>query len=155
MSSSTAIPSAKPPLKHIPTAPTPGPPARSCRSRASARSHSITGDVWLSFHVVNSRETHTCPNDFATYGADIGLPGSPTNDGIATVNPSATRRRPKSATNGVIPGTSCTTTTPGPEPPRYTSRVVPAWVKESSVNPSSAAAMAAHTTRLRALTEPA
>ena len=53
----------------------------------------------------------------------IGRPGSPNSDGIATVNPASTTRRPKSATSGVMPGTSCTTITPGPEPPRYTGRV--------------------------------
>ena len=59
ISSSTAIASAKPPLKHMPTAPTPGPPACAWRSRASARSHAITGDVRLSAHVANSlRDAH-------------------------------------------------------------------------------------------------
>ncbi len=33
--SSTIIASAKPPVKHIPTAPTPGPPQRSCSDAAS------------------------------------------------------------------------------------------------------------------------
>ena len=60
-------PSANPPLKHMPTAPTPGPPARVCRSRASARNHSMTGDVRFVAHVVNSCEMHTLVNDRSTY----------------------------------------------------------------------------------------
>ena len=54
-----AIARAKPPVKHIPTAPTPGPPHRSCSWPARARSHSITGDVRFVAHVVNSRLTHS------------------------------------------------------------------------------------------------
>lgn len=60
------MPSANPPLKHMPTAPTPGPPAREWRSRARARSHVITGDVWLSAQVVNSFEMHTFENVLIT-----------------------------------------------------------------------------------------
>ena len=37
--SSTIIASAKPPVKHMPTTPTPGPPQRSCSAAASLRSH--------------------------------------------------------------------------------------------------------------------
>ena len=40
---STAAASAKPPLKHIPMTPTPGPPAVPCRRRASARTYSAIG----------------------------------------------------------------------------------------------------------------
>ena len=40
-----AIASANPPVKHMPTAPTPGPPHRSCSADARARSQSMTGDV--------------------------------------------------------------------------------------------------------------
>ena len=72
---------------------------------------------------------HTCVNDFIDVArALIGCPGSPTSDGIATVNPASISRRPKSATSGVMPGISCTTTTPGPVPPRYTGRVTPSNV---------------------------
>ena len=52
--SSTIIPSAKPPEKHMPTAPTPGPPTSACTFRASARSQAITGDVLFIAIVVNS-----------------------------------------------------------------------------------------------------
>ena len=40
---SSIIVSAKLPVKHIPIAPTPGPPHASCASFASARSHRVTG----------------------------------------------------------------------------------------------------------------
>src|SRR5689334_5446995 len=58
---------------------------------------------------------------------------------MATVKPAAITRRPKSATLGVILGISCTTTTPGPVPPRYTGRVTPSCVNAVSGKPSSAA----------------
>ena len=51
---STIMPSAKPPVKHIPTAPTPGPPQRTCSSAARARSHPITGLVLPLASTVNS-----------------------------------------------------------------------------------------------------
>ena len=65
MMSSTIIASAKPPLKHMPTAPTPGPPTSWCRLRASARSQPMIGDVWFSAQWVNSREMHTLAIDWA------------------------------------------------------------------------------------------
>ena len=55
---SATMPSAKPPVKHIPTTPTPGPPHSSCSERASARSQSITGEVAPVASTVNSREMH-------------------------------------------------------------------------------------------------
>ena len=55
--SSVAMARAKPPVKHIPIAPTPGPPQRSCSVRASARSQSMTGDVFPVAKTVNSLET--------------------------------------------------------------------------------------------------
>ena len=58
---------------------------------------------------------------------------------MATVKPAAITRRPKSATSGVMPGTSWITTTPGPEPPRSTVRSAPPNVNVVSVKPSSAA----------------
>ena len=41
------IASAIPPVKHMPTAPTPGPPSSACSVRARARSQSAIGAVWL------------------------------------------------------------------------------------------------------------
>jgi hypothetical protein len=52
---STAAASAKPPLKHIPITPTPGPPARSCRDRASARTYSAIGRSARRANAANSR----------------------------------------------------------------------------------------------------
>ena len=59
MMSSTIIPSANPPAKHMPTAPTPGPPTSACRLRANARSQAMIGDVCFNAIVVNSLDTHT------------------------------------------------------------------------------------------------
>ena len=66
MMSSTIIPSAKPPVKHMPTAPTPGPPHSSCASVASARSQPIAGLVRSSASVTNSLATQPWRNDFTT-----------------------------------------------------------------------------------------
>ena len=55
---SVAMARAKPPVKHMPTAPTPGPPQRSCSCTASARSQSTTGDVRPVANATNSRLTH-------------------------------------------------------------------------------------------------
>ena len=58
MVSSTIIPSAKPPVKHMPTAPTPGPPHSAWASAARRRNQPITGLVRSSAKAVNSRATH-------------------------------------------------------------------------------------------------
>ena len=58
---SVAMASANPPVKHIPMAPTPGPPQRSCSSRARARSQSMHGEVLPVDHVANSRLTQAGP----------------------------------------------------------------------------------------------
>jgi hypothetical protein len=42
----------------MPTAPTPGPPHSSCNDRASARSQSITGDVFPVANAWKSLDTH-------------------------------------------------------------------------------------------------
>ncbi len=55
--SSTIIASAKPPVKHMPMTPMPGPPQRSCSARASWRSHDVTGLVFFRANQENSRET--------------------------------------------------------------------------------------------------
>ncbi len=56
-----AMASANPPVKHIPTAPTPGPPQRSCSALARARNQSTHGDVRPVASMENSRLTHTGP----------------------------------------------------------------------------------------------
>ncbi len=61
--SSTIIARAKPPVKHIPMTPTPGPPLRSCSALASLRSHTVTGLVFFSANQANSRETQAGPID--------------------------------------------------------------------------------------------
>ena len=57
--SSTAMARANPPVKHMPTAPTPRPPHSACARAASARSQVTTGLVRFSANMVNSRETQT------------------------------------------------------------------------------------------------
>jgi hypothetical protein len=118
ITSSTIIPSANPPLKHMPIAPTPGPPSSRCNDRASARSQPMIGDVWFSAQCVNSLEMHTFAIDWARYGPLTSLPGVPTSEGITTVNPAATTSFANLATFGVMPGISCTTITAGPLPRR-------------------------------------
>ncbi len=118
MMSSTIMPSANPPVKHIPTAPTPGPPTSWCRLRASARSQTITGAVWFSASAVNSFATHPRTIAAAADAFDGGLPGVPNSDGITTVKPRSTTSFANFVTNGVMLGTSWMTTTPGPVPRR-------------------------------------
>ena len=50
--------SAKLPVKHIPIAPTPGPPHSPCASRASDRSHWVTGLDSFAAKARNSALTH-------------------------------------------------------------------------------------------------
>ena len=52
---STAAASANPPVKHMPITPTPGPPARPCSDRASARTYSATGRSAPRAKAANSR----------------------------------------------------------------------------------------------------
>ena len=87
--SSTIMASAKPPVKHMPTTPTPGPPQRSCSEAASLRSHTVIGLVLLSAKAENSRETHAGPMDCSAYPADAGRPGSPKSTGRTAVQPAA------------------------------------------------------------------
>ena len=65
MMSSTIMPNAKPPLKHMPIAPTPGPPSSLCSERASARNHAMIGEVCFIAIVVNSLATHTLSIELA------------------------------------------------------------------------------------------
>ena len=58
---SASIASANPPVKHMPTTPTPGPPHWWWTCRARARSHSMTGDVLPVASTWNSRDTHAGP----------------------------------------------------------------------------------------------
>ena len=63
MTSSTIMARAKPPVKHMPTAPTPGPPQRSYSAAASLRSHTVIGLVFLRAKAENSREMQAGPMD--------------------------------------------------------------------------------------------
>ncbi len=75
MRSSSIIPSAKPPVKHMPTAPTPFPPFASCASAASARSHVVIGLVRSSAQLAKSRETHPLDHGPHHVADGDGLPG--------------------------------------------------------------------------------
>ena len=102
----------------------------------------MIGDVRLSAQFENSRETQPWVIDFNTYGTDGVRPVSPNRYGIATVNPASTTRCANAATLGVMPGISLITTTPGPEPARYTVRVSPLSVNCVSVKASRTSGIA-------------
>ena len=87
---STIIASAKPPVKHIPSAPTPGPPSSPWSDRASERSQTAIGDVRPVAIVVNSRLTQSLGSTLPTYAGDIGRSGVPKRCGITTVKPAST-----------------------------------------------------------------
>jgi hypothetical protein len=77
---STAIARANPPVKHMPTAPTPGPPHSACAITASARRKLTTGLV-RSARMVNSRATHTRSTDLTTAPVVPASPGRPKSEG--------------------------------------------------------------------------
>ena len=117
---STIIARAKPPVKHMPRAPTPGPPSSSCSEAARARVQVAMGDVLLVARAVNSLEMQTWASDFTMAPVDISRPGVPKSDGMTTVKPASTTSSAKACTFGVMPGISWMTTTPGPVPRRNT-----------------------------------
>ena len=104
--SSTIMASAKPPVKHIPRAPTPGPPSSACSSRASDRSQSAMGEVRPAASLVNSRLTHTWPIERIISVPEAGAPGRPKRCGSTTVKPRSTTAFAKASTSGVMPGIS-------------------------------------------------
>ncbi|CAB4368522.1 unannotated protein [freshwater metagenome] len=116
MMSSTIIPSANPPEKHIPIAPTPLPPISLCREPARARSQEIIGDVFCNANVVNSFATQIFNIDDAMYLPLTACPGVPTRSGMTTVKSALTTSFAKRSTAGVMPGISWTTMTTGPVP---------------------------------------
>ena len=125
MRRSTAIARAKPPVKHIPTTPTPGPPARSCSSAASARNQPITRDVRPVASTVNSRLMHAPAigrNPFIVFANVLPAVGSrpavPNRSGTTAEQPSATTRSANPSTIGEMPGISVITMTAGPSPLR-------------------------------------
>ena len=81
---STAIASANPPVRHMPTAPTPGPPHSTCASQAdSARNHETTGLV-RSASTTNSREMQIRAIDRTVAPVVAAAPGRPKSDGRYT-----------------------------------------------------------------------
>ena len=142
MTSPPAImPRANPPVKHMPTAPTPGPPQLSWASPANARNQSVTGARRLVANAANSFETQAGAMVRAMARGLGSAPGSPKSTGSTTVQPRSTTRRAKSATAGVMPGISAMTMTAGPSPLRYTVRVVPAWVNAVTVKSTRSSGM--------------
>jgi hypothetical protein len=131
--SSTIIARANPPVKHMPTTPTPGPPQLSCSWRARARSHTVTGEVRPVTQVANSRDTHPQATVLSPLPTDGLAPGTPNRWGITAVHPSSTTRSANSTTFGVMPGISAITITAGPSPRRNTFRLFPSCVKLSSL----------------------
>jgi hypothetical protein len=115
---STIIASANPPVKHMPRAPTPGPPSSSCSVRDKLRNHPAIGDVSPAASFVNSRLTHTFGNVDSIDRGPTGASGVPNRCGRTTVNPAATTSSANPITLGVRPGTSWITITPGPDPLR-------------------------------------
>ena len=130
---STIIASANPPVKHMPSAPTPGPPSSPCSERARDRSHTAIGEVCPVAMVLNSRLTQTFGSTWPTYAGDMGRSGVPKRCGITTVNPAATTSSQKPMTSGVRPGISWITITPGPVPLRYVGWVTPSAVWDDCV----------------------
>jgi hypothetical protein len=53
------------------------------------------------------------------------------------VKPASTTRWPNSVTPGCNPGISWITITAGPDPARYTSRVVPSWTNVDRAKPGT------------------
>ena len=79
---SSIIVSAKLPVKHIPIAPTPGPPHCSCASRASARSHTVTGLEPPAPKARNSLLTHAFWKTATPSSAPGTAPSRPNSEGM-------------------------------------------------------------------------
>lgn len=113
---SSIMDSAKFPVKHMPIAPTPGPPHSACACAASARSHTVMGLDALEAKARNSALTH--PRSIVTTAPGIrgGAPSSPNRWGMKTVKPASRTQRANRATWGLMPGISVITITAGPLP---------------------------------------
>jgi hypothetical protein len=111
--------SAKPPVKHMPTAPTPLPPHSACAVRASARSQSTIGEARPARQALNSKRTHMPPSMVSMpAGCVAGRPGTPNSTGRKTVISASATRSAKRTTSGCRPGISWMTITAGPTPLR-------------------------------------
>ena len=122
---STIIARAKPPVRHMPMTPTPGPPLPSCSTWARSRSHDVTGLAWPLAKRLNSREIQISPKVRSTSRTVGGAASRPKIWGITTRRLRSATWRAKAVTKGVMPGISLMTNTAGPSPIRYTSRVIP------------------------------
>ena len=138
MRSSTIIPRAKPPVKHIPTAPTPGPPHAACASAASAAEpaddrarpvererRELARDAGPGRDRERVAVRHRLPRGAEQRRHVHREPG---------VDDAPAEAR---STSGWRPGISWITITAGPVPARYTSRVVPSCVNAKRSKPSS------------------
>src|SRR5207245_604746 len=74
--------SGKLPVKHMPMAPTPGPPHSRCARRASARSHCVTGLDALAAKARNSALTHARWKTAAPSSAPGTAPSRPKSEGM-------------------------------------------------------------------------
>ncbi len=118
MTGSTAMARANPPVRHIPTAPTPGPPHVVNSWLASSRRKRVMGLVFPRASVANSRLTQARAISAMTYDPAGWRPGVPKRCGITAVIPRSATFRANAATRGVIPGISWITMTAGPAPTR-------------------------------------
>ena len=108
--------SAKLPVKHIPMAPTPGPPHCSWASRASARSHRVTGlDSLAANGAELGADAGALQHRDAFLGSGDGAVAAEQRRHVhreaCVANPAAKR-----ATCGLMPGISVITITAGPVP---------------------------------------
>src|SRR5664280_1379225 len=133
---SSAVASAKPPVKHMPTTPTPAPPHSPSAMAASARSQVATRLV-RSARMVNSLEMHNPATDRRIAALLNGSPGRPNSDGRKTVYPASINHCANSTTPGCSPGISWMTITAGPVPARNTSWARPSWVNIEWSNPAN------------------
>ena len=114
-------------MKHIPIAPTPGPPHSAWASLARARSHAVTGLDSPLANARNSALAHA-PRNVAVPSSTAGTaPSRPNSDGMYTLNPASRTQRLKRATCGLMPGISVMTITAGPAPATCTTFVTPSF----------------------------
>ncbi len=114
--SSSINPRAKLPVRHMPIAPTPGPPQSANARRDSARSQSTTGLDRRAAKIRNSRRMHT-RREFLTVARSPALPKS---SGMYTRKPRSAIRSASWTHASVMPGRSCISTTAGPSPRQNT-----------------------------------
>ena len=72
-------------MKHIPIAPTPGPPSSACTCGPGCAASRVIGAVLPVASLVNSELLHTWISELVSEGNDIAVPGVPNSTGITTV----------------------------------------------------------------------